>query len=163
MVFSITILMDYAYWSNLYEEEKEQATQDLEDQFTPMDGPWYECQGPNYTQVREDVKQILNRKNWTNAKSLLIVDTITEIIPDTRNDFGSFRGYATFGVPLEIAKEVETNINKKYKRILAVNRAYSILRKKFIPIIHHWLYKPDGTRQKIVSENTNVGKDLTDE
>jgi len=79
-----------------------------------MDGPWYESSGPCYLEVRDDVTLILNKKDWTDDKKSLIIDTIIDSIPETRNDFGSYRGYATFRVAHEISTQVENTINKKY-------------------------------------------------
>ena len=64
-----------------------------------MDGPWYECQGPTAEQVRKDVTKYIST-NSLNQTSLTN-DILLKIIPDSRNDFGSWRGYGTFGVVKE--------------------------------------------------------------
>ena len=82
-----------------------------------MSGPWYECQGPNAKKVREDVLNHINivNKNKSNSeKDEIIKNALLKIIPDNRNDFGSWRGYATFGVKADIAKEVIKEIQRNY-------------------------------------------------
>ena len=118
-----------------------------------MSGPWYECQGPSANQVREDVLNHINivNKNKDNyEKDKIIEDAMLKIIPDSRNDFGSWRGYATFGVKAEIAKEVIKEIQRNY--------ALLTIKKKFTPYVLHYLYKPNGIRMKQLAETTLVGK-----
>ena len=120
-----------------------------------MDGPWYECQGPTAEQVREDVLKYINIVNKGNdlyekEKDKIIEDAMLKIIPDSRNDFGSWRGYATFGVKAEIAKEVIKEIQRNY--------AILTIKNKFTPYVTHYLYKPNGIRMKQLAETTLVGK-----
>jgi hypothetical protein len=118
-----------------------------------MSGPWYECQGPNAKKVREDVLNHINivNKNKSNSeKDEIIKNALLKIIPDNRNDFGSWRGYATFGVKAEIAKEVIKEIQRNY--------ALLTIKKKFTPYVLHYLYKPNGIRMKQLAETTLVGK-----
>ena len=59
-----------------------------------MSGPWYECQGPSAKEVREDVLSHINivNKNKSNSeKDKIIKDALMKIIPDSRNDFVSYR------------------------------------------------------------------------
>ena len=121
-----------------------------------MDGPWYECQGPNAEQVREDVLKYINIVNKGNdlyekEKDKIIEDALLKIIPDSRNDFGSWRGYATFGVKIELANEVITEIQRNY--------AILTIKNKFTPYVTHYLYKPNGIRMKQVAKNTMIGKE----
>ena len=76
-----------------------------------MDGPWYECQGPTAEQVRKDVTKYIST-NSLNQTSLTN-NILLKIIPDSRNDFGSWRGYGTFGVAKEIATEVMNEMKKR--------------------------------------------------
>ena len=121
-----------------------------------MDGPWYENQGPNAEQVREDVLKYINVVNKGNdlyekEKDKIIKDTLIKVIPDSRNDFGSYRGYSTFGVKVEIANEVIKEVRLEYAKL--------ILQKKFIPICMDKLYNPDnGLMMKKTSKTTMVGK-----
>ena len=118
-----------------------------------MSGPWYECQGPTAKQVREDVLKhinIVNQNKSNPEKDEIIKNALLKIIPNSRNDFGSWRGYSTFGVKTEIAKEVIEEIQRNY--------AILTIKNKFTPYVTHYLYKPNGVRMKQVAKNTLVGK-----
>ena len=120
-----------------------------------MDGPWYESTGPNAEQVRKDVLIYINtiqvgKDTYQKEKNDIIQKAIMKIIPDTRNDFGSYRGYATFNLKTELANEVIKEVRKNY--------ALLIIKKKFTPFVMHHLYKPDGMRMKQLIKTTMVGK-----
>ena len=120
-----------------------------------MSGPWYECQGPSADQVRKDVYKYITSSNigrvkYQKEKDKIIQESLHKIIPDSRNDFGSWRGYATFGVMQEVAGEVLSIIQKKY--------AMLVLQKKFTPYVIHHLYKPGGKRFLMVADTTLIGK-----
>tara|TARA_Y100000768_G_scaffold386782_1_gene376043 strand:+ start:530 stop:940 length:411 start_codon:yes stop_codon:yes gene_type:complete len=121
-----------------------------------MDGPWYENQGPNAEEVRKDVLKYINVVNKGNdlyekEKDKIIKDVLMKIIPDSRNDFGSYRGYSTFGVKVEIANEVIKEVRLEYAKL--------ILQKKFVPICMDKLYNPEnGLMMKKTAKNTMVGK-----
>ena len=120
-----------------------------------MSGPWYESQGPNAEQVRKDVLNYINtiqvgKDTYQKEKNDIIQKAIMKIIPDTRNDFGSYRGYATFNLKTELANEVINEVRKNY--------ALLIIKKKFTPFVMHHLYKPDGMRMKQLIKTTMVGK-----
>ena len=121
-----------------------------------MSGPWYECVGPTAKEVRRDVLNHINIVKIgfdpdKKEKDKIINDALMKIIPDSRNDFGSWRGYATFGVMQEVAGEVMKEIRLKYSQF--------ILRKEFLPHVTHYLYKPGGLRFIKVAKSTLVGKD----
>ena len=120
-----------------------------------MSGPWYECQGPDAAEVRKDVLSFMNiiqsgSVEFEEEKQKIIQDALMKIIPDTRNDFGSYRGYATFDVKTEIATEVIKEVRKGY--------ALLTIEKKLIPVVTHQLYKPNGIMAKKVARETLVGK-----
>ena len=120
-----------------------------------MSGPWYECVGPTAKEVRTDVLNHINIVQIgfdpdKKEKDKIINDALMKIIPDSRNDFGSWRGYSTFGVKAEIAKEVIKEIQRNY--------AILTIKNKFTPYVTHYLYKPNGIRMKQVAKNTLVGK-----
>ena len=123
-----------------------------------MSGPWYECQGPSDAQVRKDVLSHINIVNvnmldpYKKEKDKIINDALMKVIPDTRNDFGSWRGYSTFGVKNDLTKEVLPIIQKKY--------AMLVLQKKFTPYVIHQLYKPDGPRYSPIAGSTLVGRSV---
>ena len=123
-----------------------------------MSGPWYETGGPNAEYVRKDVLYYLNiikvgKVEFEEEKQKIIKDSILKIIPDSRNDFGSFRGYASFNVKRELAVEVTKEVKIRY--------AYLIIEKKFIPSVIHQLYKPGGIMAKKIARDTMVGKILS--
>lgn len=121
-----------------------------------MSGPWYECQGPSAAEVRKDVLSQINIVNinmldpYKKEKDKIINEALMKVIPDTRNDFGSWRGYVTFGVKNELTQEVIPIIQKNY--------AMLVLKKKFTPYIIHYLYKPGGKRFLMVADTTLIGK-----
>ena len=121
-----------------------------------MDGPWYECQGPTAEQVREDVLKHINivkngKDLYEKEKDKIIADSLMKIVPDSRNDFGSWRGYGTFGVKIEIANEVIKEVRIEYAKL--------ILQKKFIPICMEKLYNPDnGLMMNKTKKSTLIGK-----
>ena len=120
-----------------------------------MSGPWYECQGPDAAEVRKDVLNQMNiiqsgSVEFEEEKQKIIQDALMKIIPDTRKDFGSYRGYATFDVKTEIANEVIKEVRKGY--------ALLTIEKKFIPVVTHQLYKPNGIMAKKIARETLVGK-----
>ena len=120
-----------------------------------MSAPWYETTGPNAESVREDVLSYLNiikvgNVEFEEEKQKIIKDSVLKIIPDGRNDFGSFRGYSSFSVRRELAEEVIKEVKIRY--------AYLIIEKKFIPSVIHQLYKPGGIMAKKIVKNTMVGK-----
>jgi hypothetical protein len=117
-----------------------------------MSGPWYETTGPNAEYVRKDVLYyIIKVGNVEFEKQKIIPDVILKIIPDSRNDFGSFRCYSSFNVKRELAEEVIKEVKIRY--------AYLIIEKKFIPFVTHQLYKPGGIMAKKVAKETMVGKE----
>ena len=85
-----------------------------------MDGPWYECQGPTAEQVRKDVSEYIS-KNSSNINYPLTNDILLKIIPDSRNDFGSWRGYATFGIDKELLNNICNNIKNEIHGIKLKN------------------------------------------
>lgn len=115
-----------------------------------FDGPFYEYDGPSSDYVREDLKK--KYKKGYHAKndyykyiyvedlynSHKIIDRIIdEKILDNTN-FGSWRGYATFG----IENAIINILNKYINRQIAIN----ILSKHLKSYLIHYLYKPGGMR-----------------
>ena len=101
-----------------------------------MSGPWYEETSPSPAMVRKDITESINRERSLNAnQSSLLADIVLQHVPDTRNDFGSFRGYATFGVGKSIAREVMVEYD-------ATQNLIRLLK----PAVAHWLHKPEGPR-----------------
>ena len=116
-------------------------------------GPWYEETGPSAVQVRSQLlKKIRSGKENTIIYREEAIDAILlKHIPDTMNNFGSWRGFATFGLD----KPITVKINKDIEhRKVALEIIQSWLREKVI----HYLYKPNGPRMRAVSTLTLVGK-----
>jgi hypothetical protein len=118
---------------------------------------WYENSGPSASQVRQDVFEYIYKKkdNITPLTENIMQEVVLKIIPDTRNDFGSYRGYSTFNITKKIALEV---IKEVEIQEVEIQHAISILTEKFTPYVRHYLYKPNGIRMKQVAETTLVGK-----
>tara|TARA_X000000368_G_scaffold318674_1_gene255899 strand:+ start:1350 stop:1727 length:378 start_codon:yes stop_codon:yes gene_type:complete len=112
--------------------------------------PSYQNHGPDYIQVRKDVIDYLCEPRpflWPYNIDLFD-DILCEFIPETRNDFGSLRGYVTSGIMKEIAEEVL----KKYN-------AFVTIENKLIPYIKYKLYNPvDGWIMKKALERFNNNK-----
>ena len=86
------------------------------------DGPWYEQTGPTAAEVRKDVLKELNivkvdKQESDKEKDDIIQRVLMEVIPDSRKDFGSWRGYVTFGVKKELANEVIDKIRIEYAKL----------------------------------------------
>ena len=80
-----------------------------------MSGPWYQERGPSAQEVRNDVINILKKDDnikYHIDNNDILQKVLHEIIPDTKTDFGSYRGYITFGTAKELAKEVNTEYCK---------------------------------------------------
>lgn len=131
-----------------------------------MSEPWYQTMGPCASQVRQDVFKYITENfynedikefdhDFTNEltpqRSKIIRKVIFQIIPDTRNDFGSYRGYTTFNVINKISFEV-------IKEIEIQDKAINIINNKLTPYLKHYLYKPNGIRMKQIAKNTLIGK-----
>ena len=119
-------------------------------------GPWYEVTGPDAKYVREDIyfkfKSNLNEITNEELQNILLKN-----IPDTKRDFGSWRGYGTFGLEERIFNNIKKDI-KKIKKEKKIKKAYETLNSKFLPFVIHKLYEPKGFMTKIISKKTNVGK-----
>tara|TARA_Y100001935_G_C17295820_1_gene506012 strand:+ start:1751 stop:2158 length:408 start_codon:yes stop_codon:yes gene_type:complete len=104
-----------------------------------MDEPFYESIGPDYIEVRKDVKKRFYNPNGlcivsVQPKYISLVDKIIEeIIPENRNDFGSYRGYAMSGMCYNIVVDVLRKYN-----------AYIKIEKELLPYVKYKLYNPDN-------------------
>ena len=85
-------------------------------------GPWYERDGPTAADVRKDIFEKLKikeneaeKESEEEGKDMIRNRTIEAIllrhIPDTMNDFGSWRGYQTFGLDSTIMTQIKTEID----------------------------------------------------
>ena len=118
--------------------------------------PSYQTQGPDAKYVRQDVYnriKALKDKNkiykYEKEKEQMIEKILLKHIPDSRNDFGSFRGYSTF---------VRGKLYNKIIKDLRLEYAYFIINKYFRPHILHQLYRPGGRLYEKTRKTTLVGK-----
>ena len=120
-----------------------------------MSGPWYECQGPDAAEVRKDVLSCMNiiklgKDEYEKEKDKIIQDALMKIIPDTKNDFGYYRGYATFGVKTKIANKVIKEVRKGYALLTIEKNLSQLLHINCINLMALW--------QKKTARETMVGK-----
>jgi len=101
-----------------------------------MSDPWYEATGPSARMVREDVSGLINKeRNLDTKEDPLLRRIVDRLVPDTRHDFGSYRGYATFGVKRSIARDIMDEYDATQNLICLLK-----------PAVVHWLHKPGGPR-----------------
>ena len=86
------------------------------------DGPWYEQAGPTATEVRLDVIKELNivktnPQEFDKEKDEIIQRVLMGVIPDSRKDFGSWRGYVSFGLKKKLAIEIRDKIRVEYSNL----------------------------------------------
>lgn len=80
-----------------------------------MSGPWYECSGPNAEDVRDDILNSFEaRKKLFNFR--ILSKYIDRIVPITRNDFGSWRGYTSFRMKEKLIKRIELLYDEEISR-----------------------------------------------
>jgi hypothetical protein len=80
-----------------------------------MSGPWYECSGPNAEDVRDDILNSFEaREKLFNC--IILSKYIDRIVPITRNDFGSWRGYTSFRMKEKLIKRIELLYDEEISR-----------------------------------------------
>jgi hypothetical protein len=89
--------------------------------------PW-EDEGPDAEYVRRHVltslKSLIRDVEWETDQQT-IKDALFKIIPDTRDDFGSFRGFATFDLTTKLANEVLKDLESTWmKRLQTVGNPW---------------------------------------
>lgn len=114
-------------------------------------GPSYECGGPNFQEVRKDLKskyKIGNHAENDYLKKIYkenlhnshyIIDSVIDEQITSNMMFGSWRGYATFGIEPAIIANLNKDINEKIYAMIALKSKLSLL-------VNHYLYKPRGKR-----------------
>ena len=84
-----------------------------------MSGPWYETSGPNVEQVRTDILEhfknlVCEKKHYKDDEiKQYLSKHLVKIVPDERNDFGSYRGYSCFTKP-DIIKKLKDSMIDNY-------------------------------------------------
>jgi len=108
-------------------------------------GPWYECRGPDAEEVRKD--HFRKYINTIKFKPYKLTKILLKHIPDTMNNFGSYRGYASFGLDNYIKKNIHYDI------ILETDK----LKNTTVEKIKKWYfenkYRPDGIGYKKTEEH----------
>jgi hypothetical protein len=125
-----------------------------------MSGPWYEQEQPDADYVRKHQLGLWKLKVGRNQLSESTIELIEHIlliyIPDGTTGFGSYRGYASFGLDKCLSESIYRALTSKlHARTLAMKK----LRLYFAPLVVHHLYKPQGISYKNVKKNTNIGKE----
>ena len=89
-----------------------------------MSGPWYQISGPDPKQVRMDQlkkgikKYKLENKQWhIGSYNHILKEVITDDIK-----FGSWRGYATFGIESKLNRIQSSRIEIESNRIESIRR-----------------------------------------
>ena len=129
------------------------TNQNLQGDFNEF-GPWYEETGPNAKYIRENVFNKFKVPEITNNE---LNNILLKHIPDSKNDFGSWRGYAVFGLD----EKIFNNIKKDIKILVdekIIKHAYKTLNDKFKPLVIHKLYEPNGYMTKKIANRTKIGK-----
>ena len=86
---------------------------------TIYDGPWYECQGPDSAYVRKSQFEKYKKRANVDAgfTENMIMKILEEVIPDGATGFGSYRGYATFGLDDKLKSQIESLIEIKLSEL----------------------------------------------
>ena len=118
-------------------------------------GPSYESAGPKAKDVRVDM---ITHGKWFNLKtypsclsSQQLNAIIYKVVPDTRKDFGSYRNY--YYIRDKIINQIGEELTEYLIKDFQKKRAERILKKEFLPLIIHKLYKPGGLRYKEAKTN----------
>ena len=78
---------------------------------------WYETDGPSAADVRKDqlehLIKVFKIEDNNSHGYIVIRNILEEHIPDGRNDFGSWRGYSTFGLDNKLKNLIFADIHKK--------------------------------------------------
>jgi len=79
-------------------------------------GPCYEREGPSANDVREDIlmkiknKEIFSDEGMDTLSDEILNNILLECIPDTMTNFGSWRGYQTFGLDQSIKNNIINSV-----------------------------------------------------
>ena len=74
-------------------------------------GPWYEREEVTAHYVREhQFKKLKQTQYGKQLNDDILQSILSKHIPDTMRNFGSLRGYLTFGLNAKIMREIEKDI-----------------------------------------------------
>ena len=111
---------------------------------------WYEETGPDACHVRDVIFKEMEALYPTLSPNY-IKNSLQNHILDSKKDFGSWRGWATFGLAEDIQSSIQLDMNQGVE-------AMKRIRHYLQPFIFHYLYKPGGIRMSKIGEETLVGK-----
>ena len=115
---------------------------------------WYEERCPSADYVRRHTFHLLNNDYSFDIHEKDAINSILlKHIPDSKTDFGSYKGYATFGLENDIMQAIRADIDCRRK-------ALSIIKEKLPPLVRHFLYKMDGPMMQHTKKATLIGKDI---
>jgi hypothetical protein len=122
---------------------------------------YYEENGPDAKEVRQITKKkiiIWLRYKWGKTEpcginkeqffSHKLDKILCNHIPDGTS-FGSYRGFACFGMATKITNNINVAIEEY---ITQCKDAMDIFKIHLVPLIMHWLYKPDSTKMKLLND-----------
>ena len=120
-----------------------------------LEGPWYQHMGPNAGDIRKEIEHefidgihtFISTNSKLNNWSILL-QSINIVIPDSEENFGSWKMYAKSNIKIKLIKKIKNTYN-----IELVKLAMQILHDKMIPYVIHYLYKPNGIRFKKLKSN----------
>jgi len=98
--------------------------------------PVYESKGPSFEQVKKNVSYKLSNIDKLyielakKEKKKIIEDALIKVIPNSRDDFGSYRGYLTFSIGEKIAKEVIEYIQEESINLHSVSYTFGNLKRR---------------------------------
>lgn len=91
-----------------------------------MNEPYYEVYGPDAAYVRNHqlnlwktiyIKKHCHEQQSATHLEYIISNVLKAYIPDTMTDFGSFRGYLTFGLDHQLKHSIENAIEYELDRM----------------------------------------------
>ncbi len=118
-------------------------------------GPWYEIQGPNAEYVRKhQFSRLTKRYNIVDPdlfpfQQRILQNALDIFIPDSMQNFGSYRGYGTFGLDMNVEKQITGAF---VDQLHLYEQSMQRLRQHLTPLVIHYLYKPEGLRYGVVAE-----------
>ena len=118
-------------------------------------GSWYVSSGPDAKYIKNKLfEKFKILKDITNDE---LINILEKNIPNSENNFGSWKKYAIFGIDEKIFNTIKKNIKILIEE-KKIKNAYKILNNKFLPFVIHKLYEPTGFMTKVISKRTNIGR-----
>ena len=113
--------------------------------------PSYERFGPSSCDIRDDIEKRTKESIMKKDKYVydgILKQSLDVILPENRNDYGSWRGYYSYRMNITLSKHVEIKYNK------LLNESKNKLESKFLKHCLYKLYNPNnGLMVKHVKKN----------